>query len=462
MAEHSEDMSGKSPRREAQDYKKGDVVDSEHKQSISTESSTASKDTSVVQSKVEQKVDSKKEKVVAQGDTAGIVSEFGNSAPVCKNCMTSTTPLWRRDEQGSVLCNACGLFLKLHGKPRPISLKTDVIKSRNRKNVQTSPTGAPAELVHDRYKHSFTNFIPTSYEAYKEKKGHMLDKRRHPPSDLRHSITEHGRPYVGESAEADLIRKHKKAKIKSERAVSESSIDSYNSQSKDSAQIKSGENTPLSPQSHSPSGTPLPRLSAVLGDFGSDSRTTAASNSNIGSMHAKSSEDDKNGNIASLEQSMVEKRKTSIPQVVNSNQSYGGLPTALRGAPIRDSRSTGSNIKEKMSQPQPLDTSHLSHIPPNPHLLMKGKVPSSENLPIRRGSMIDTQKQRNSVDIIDPSNADDEHKIPVSVQLHNEEEVIRLRTRINELELVTDLYKRHIYELDERCKKLEKELRRYK
>ncbi|KAK3324710.1 hypothetical protein B0T19DRAFT_237023 [Cercophora scortea] len=52
--------------------------------------------------------------------------------PTCHNCATSTTPLWRRDEIGSVLCNACGLFLKLHGRPRPISLKTDVIKSRNR------------------------------------------------------------------------------------------------------------------------------------------------------------------------------------------------------------------------------------------------------------------------------------------------------------------------------------------
>lgn len=50
----------------------------------------------------------------------------------CQNCQTTNTPLWRRDENGQVLCNACGLFLKLHGRPRPSSLKTDVIRPRNR------------------------------------------------------------------------------------------------------------------------------------------------------------------------------------------------------------------------------------------------------------------------------------------------------------------------------------------
>lgn len=55
----------------------------------------------------------------------------------CSNCHTKNTPLWRRDPAGNPLCNACGLFLKLHGVVRPLSLKTDVIKKRQR-NSNTS------------------------------------------------------------------------------------------------------------------------------------------------------------------------------------------------------------------------------------------------------------------------------------------------------------------------------------
>ncbi|KAF2423280.1 hypothetical protein EJ08DRAFT_664444 [Tothia fuscella] len=59
--------------------------------------------------------------------------EQDNTAPTtCTNCFTQTTPLWRRNPEGQPLCNACGLFLKLHGVVRPLSLKTDVIKKRNR------------------------------------------------------------------------------------------------------------------------------------------------------------------------------------------------------------------------------------------------------------------------------------------------------------------------------------------
>lgn len=71
---------------------------------------------------------------------AGTNGEGGGGAPTtCTNCFTQTTPLWRRNPEGQPLCNACGLFLKLHGVVRPLSLKTDVIKKRNRGTGATVP-----------------------------------------------------------------------------------------------------------------------------------------------------------------------------------------------------------------------------------------------------------------------------------------------------------------------------------
>ncbi|KAF4971972.1 hypothetical protein FSARC_1345 [Fusarium sarcochroum] len=65
----------------------------------------------------------------------------GNAPTTCTNCFTQTTPLWRRNPEGQPLCNACGLFLKLHGVVRPLSLKTDVIKKRNRGSGTNVPVG---------------------------------------------------------------------------------------------------------------------------------------------------------------------------------------------------------------------------------------------------------------------------------------------------------------------------------
>lgn len=38
---------------------------------------------------------------------------------ICTNCLTTSTPLWRKTAEGRLLCNACGLFYKLHGVVRP-------------------------------------------------------------------------------------------------------------------------------------------------------------------------------------------------------------------------------------------------------------------------------------------------------------------------------------------------------
>ncbi|CAG0893994.1 unnamed protein product [Darwinula stevensoni] len=51
----------------------------------------------------------------------------------CSNCKTTTTTLWRRNHNGEPVCNACGLYYKLHNVNRPMTMKKEGIQTRNRK-----------------------------------------------------------------------------------------------------------------------------------------------------------------------------------------------------------------------------------------------------------------------------------------------------------------------------------------
>lgn len=61
--------------------------------------------------------------------------EFGKLSDdniICTNCQATTTPLWRRDGAGKTICNACGLYYKLHHVHRPATMMRTVIKRRKR------------------------------------------------------------------------------------------------------------------------------------------------------------------------------------------------------------------------------------------------------------------------------------------------------------------------------------------
>ncbi|KAI0245842.1 hypothetical protein BJV78DRAFT_1277357 [Lactifluus subvellereus] len=72
--------------------------------------------------------------------------ESSDTIAQCYNCHTTATPLWRKDDEGKTVCNA----FKLHGAARPISMKSDVIRKRSRHDARrgsssTNCSGNPSE-----------------------------------------------------------------------------------------------------------------------------------------------------------------------------------------------------------------------------------------------------------------------------------------------------------------------------
>ncbi|XP_045101354.1 transcriptional regulatory protein GAT1-like isoform X4 [Portunus trituberculatus] len=67
---------------------------------------------------------------------------------MCSNCGTNNTKLWRRNDKGEIVCNACGLYFKLHGVNRPSHLfrTAPMTRRRNPKKKKEANNSATDHL----------------------------------------------------------------------------------------------------------------------------------------------------------------------------------------------------------------------------------------------------------------------------------------------------------------------------
>ncbi|XP_061122698.1 zinc finger transcription factor Trps1 isoform X3 [Syngnathus typhle] len=87
----------------------------------------------------------------AKEESQSLLRRRRGSGVFCANCLTTKTSLWRKNANGGYVCNACGLYQKLHSTPRPLNIikqnnGEQIIRRRTRKrlNPDTLPPENPA------------------------------------------------------------------------------------------------------------------------------------------------------------------------------------------------------------------------------------------------------------------------------------------------------------------------------
>lgn len=294
-------------------------------------------------------------------NTESVTTRKGNShsSSICHNCKTDTTPLWRRDENGNTLCNACGLFLKLHGTPRPINLKSNVIKSRNRKsnNHNKNHTVNKIFKANSQANNPFQNNIHRSSSKQYMRESEIFSLR-----------------------DSDPVKRFKTSLIR----------DQEFNKLEPSSLIKATKSI-----------KPLLKPRPI--------RCERENYTNSRGFSYPSEFEEESGKANPL----------SIPSLLESN--FLNHKSYLTG---KKAATSDHYIKDNTI---------------NKH----GSCSSSDS---------DTEFPKH-LTLTHDSN------ISLSEYLSNEEDVIKLRTRIKELELVTDLYKDYIFRMNEKCQNLEALLR---
>ncbi|XP_042633029.1 zinc finger transcription factor Trps1-like [Cyprinus carpio] len=80
----------------------------------------------------------------AKEESQSLLRRRRGSGVFCANCLTTKTSLWRKNANGGYVCNACGLYQKLHSTPRPLNIikqnnGEQIIRRRTRKRLNPDP-----------------------------------------------------------------------------------------------------------------------------------------------------------------------------------------------------------------------------------------------------------------------------------------------------------------------------------
>ncbi|KAG9128080.1 hypothetical protein FRC07_005220 [Ceratobasidium sp. 392] len=103
----------------------------------------------------------------------------------CINCDTDKTSLWRKDEDGRTICNACQIYFRVHGRKRPPSMRSSTVKKRpgRQPRPSTGPLPLPGQEL---YIHRIDDESFASERQHPDSAQHVLRPKNsmaHPPAN---------------------------------------------------------------------------------------------------------------------------------------------------------------------------------------------------------------------------------------------------------------------------------------